>query len=262
MTDDYARHSIEPKPALSPMMDFGSRSQYHGGPLGRSFNYPMPNEYDALPELSNSVRHQLSQSFNGLSIPKSGLGVVKTHSRHDSGLAVKHDPMSSIELDAVCGKERKRRDDINERIQELLVLIPPEYFANKDDTTGSAHPAAEGSSSHEDAVLLALRNSGTKDGKPNKGQILSKLVVYLHDMQATIDENNRRELELRAKLMQLEMGHNDFSGSITVEHTIAEKALGEIGVGPLAKKYFKQVLRQCQSDSIHEPQNPRGDETT
>ncbi|ODQ58097.1 hypothetical protein WICANDRAFT_21804, partial [Wickerhamomyces anomalus NRRL Y-366-8] len=107
--------------------------------------------------------------------------------------------------------ERKRRDNMNEKIQELLTLIPQEFF---DD--------------HKD------KSSGTKDGKPNKGQILTKGLEYIQDLQNKIDENNRKEVELILKLKNLSVVKNHQITDMNLNNTSAEIVLGEIGVGPLA----------------------------
>lgn len=93
--------------------------------------------------------------------------------------------------------ERKRRDTLNDRIGDLLHLIPPGFFQDSD------------------------RNSGTKDGRPNKGQVLSRSVDYILWLQQQIDARNRREVDLLLKL------HREGP-------TTAEKLLANIGVGPLA----------------------------
>ncbi|ODQ45622.1 hypothetical protein PICMEDRAFT_73138 [Pichia membranifaciens NRRL Y-2026] len=99
--------------------------------------------------------------------------------------------------------DRKRKDNINHKIGELLELIPPSFFAD-----------------------VSEKNSGTKDGKPNKGQILSKSVDYITWLQNEIDIRNRHEVELTL-MLQLSP-HN--------RHTVAEEMLAKIGVGPLAEE--------------------------
>ena len=99
--------------------------------------------------------------------------------------------------------DRKRKDNINHKIGELLELIPPPFFAD-----------------------VSEKNSGTKDGKPNKGQILSKSVDYITWLQNEIDIRNRHEVELTL-MLQLSP-HN--------RHTVAEEMLAKIGVGPLAEE--------------------------
>lgn len=108
------------------------------------------------------------------------------------------------------GDKSKKKDNINEKIQEMLTLIPDTYFTDNKD-----------------------RSSGTKDGKPNKGQILTKGVEYLQDLQNKIDENNRKEVELIWKLKKLMLVKNH-PVNINLQNTSAEMVLAEIGVGPLA----------------------------
>ncbi|ODV97230.1 hypothetical protein PACTADRAFT_29373, partial [Pachysolen tannophilus NRRL Y-2460] len=103
--------------------------------------------------------------------------------------------------------ERKRRDNINDKIQELLALIPDTVFKDAND-----------------------KSTGTKDGKPNKGQILTKSVEYIQFLQNEIDAKNRKEVELIYNLKKLNLtnDNNEF------DHTSAEIGLGRIGVGPFA----------------------------
>lgn len=145
------------------------------------------------------------------------------------------------------GHERKRRDNINDKIQELLTLVPPEFFQEQPATNNALAQAnaQSGQLEHDAAIAAAMKNSGTKDGKPNKGQILTKSVEYIQYLQKVIDENNRKEVELIMKLKNLELkrDNNQLNVPINVGHTSAEVALGKIGVGPLSDDYFKQVLQ-------------------
>lgn len=136
--------------------------------------------------------------------------------------------------------ERKRRDNINDKIQELLALVPSEYF--QETSTGAQPPNPN---DNDAAIAAAVKNSGTKDGKPNKGQILTKSVEYLQYLQNLIDENNRKEMELRMKLKMAELKKQNKQAlpeALDIGHTSAEAALGKIGVGPLSEEYFKDVL--------------------
>ncbi|CEP24499.1 RTG1 [Cyberlindnera jadinii] len=108
-------------------------------------------------------------------------------------------------------QDRKRRDNMNEKIQELLALIPDHYFSDPKD-----------------------KSSGTKDGKPNKGQILTKGVEYIQDLQNKIDENNRKEVGLVWKLKKLIDTKGIQVNDINLSNTSAEVVLAGIGVGPLA----------------------------
>ncbi|GMM38838.1 Rtg1 protein [Saccharomycopsis crataegensis] len=112
--------------------------------------------------------------------------------------------------------ERKRRDNINDKIQELGTIIPSKFFESNKD-----------------------KSSGTKDGKPNKGQVLSKSIEYIEFLQDKIDENNKKEIELLIilkKLEELKKVPDHLKPSKTLfRHTSAEVALQNIGVGPLAE---------------------------
>ena len=75
---------------------------------------------------------------------------------------------------------------------------------------------------------------------------------YLQYLQNLIDENNRKEVELIMRLKTLELkAANRPSENIPIRigYTSAEKALGEIGVGPCSEEYFKNVLIKSASTS-------------
>lgn len=188
---------------------------------------------------SLDIKKQLSQSFGG---GGSTGGVSKPHSRKNS-IAPSRSNNGSDDEDDDQGNERKRRDNINDKIQELLTLIPPEFFQEvetKNPTISVNIPDSD----NDAAIAAAMKNSGTKDGKPNKGQILTKSVEYLQYLQNLIDENNRREVELQMKLKKLTLQSEGkpLNVPITIGNTSAEYALGEIGVGPMSDDYFRQVL--------------------
>ncbi|ODV59935.1 Rtg1p ASCRUDRAFT_18290, partial [Ascoidea rubescens DSM 1968] len=111
--------------------------------------------------------------------------------------------------------ERKRRDNINEKIQELGTIIPKTFFEDSKE-----------------------KSSGTKDGRPNKGQILTKTVEYIKYLQDKIDEQNKLENDLIINLKNLEniknIEQNSKPSLLYFKNTSAEIALGKIGVGPLA----------------------------
>lgn len=195
--------------------------------------------------LSNSldIKRQLSQSLNNNNTSNNYGGISKPQSRRGSLVPIKlndseaDDRRKDDDDDDDQNNERKRRDNINDRIQQLLTLVPKEFFQpNANDDPNRAR-------TQEEEEELAVRNSGTKDGKPNKGQILTKSVEYIQYLQNLIDENNRKEVELLLKLRQLENPQAAQSQqSQGIGHTSAERALGEIGVGPLSNDYFKKVL--------------------
>lgn len=136
-----------------------------------------------------------------------------------------------------CGanfkNDRKRRDKINDRIQELLSIIPKDFFrdyygnSSSNDTLSESTPGALGLSSK-------AKGTGTKDGKPNKGQILTQAVEYISHLQNQVDTQNREEVELMMKATQLAKQTGTIVNDINLENTSAEVALSRIGVGPLA----------------------------
>ncbi|CAK7896772.1 hypothetical protein CAAN1_04S05512 [[Candida] anglica] len=232
----------------------------------QSLNIPNMNikteSGDKFLSRSLDIKKQLSSSFQGT--PSHG-GITKPQSRRNSAYAIKSNDGSEDGSDdeeddnnnngsgnnknknEEQGHERKRRDNINDKIQELLTLVPPEFFQ---ETHPSNVPQPSNQSEHDAAIAAAVKNSGTKDGKPNKGQILSKSVEYLQYLQNLIDENNRKEVELIMKLKKLQMKESGQSNiPINVGHTSAERALGEIGVGPLSDEYFKKVLQSSSKRS-------------
>lgn len=233
----------------------GSGSESFSPPQGeskdRGLNIPTINikteSADKLASKSLDIKKQLSQSFQGNTTQQHG-GISKPQSRKNSIIAIKSNNASEDEGDNDDDKddpqvnERKRRDNINEKIQELLTLIPAEYFQENPPPANQQQQTQQ--SENDAAIAAAVKNSGTKDGKPNKGQILTKSVEYLQYLQNLIDENNRKEVELVMKLKNLELQEQNRQQNvpINVGHTSAEKALGKIGVGPLSDDYFKQVL--------------------
>ncbi|KAH3674357.1 hypothetical protein WICMUC_003383 [Wickerhamomyces mucosus] len=152
--------------------------------------------------------------------------------RRKSGLKGLSKDVDADDDDDDNDKSRKK-DNINEKIQELLTLIPEPYFSDNKD-----------------------RSSGTKDGKPNKGQILTKCVEYLQDFQNKIDENNRKEVELIWKLKKLSQVKNQPITTINLNNTSAEIVLADIGVGPLANQQQPIDSSRSQSSSNNKPNTP------
>lgn len=174
---------------------------------------------------SLDIKKQLTHSLHGAGLGSGGIS--KGPGRRNSVNVKQEDDVDEEDQ----RNERRRRDDINERIQELLTLIPPKYFreSNKDIQNGL-----------DDSLV---KSTGTKDGKPNKGQILTQAVEYIQALQNSIDENNRKEVELLLKMKNYQMQQEKkLNVPIAVESTSAELALGEIGVGPESTEYFKSVL--------------------
>ncbi|KAH7098069.1 hypothetical protein BKA62DRAFT_623033 [Auriculariales sp. MPI-PUGE-AT-0066] len=114
--------------------------------------------------------------------------------------------------------ERRRRDNINEKISELATLIPEIML---DPNTGGAPPSVGQTlfaiSSQGSAVPVAEEGSPGADGqgfigddgdeksgmKANKGIILKKSVEYIRYLQQLITAQASRNSELEAELAQL-----------------------------------------------------------
>ncbi|CAL1204031.1 unnamed protein product [Candida parapsilosis] len=239
---------------------------------------------------SADIKRQLSQSFSGSggggsggnngTVGGSSGGGLGTNTVHHGGISKPHSRRNSAYIKSQegsdaednnenndnengQGNERKRRDNINDKIQELLTLIPSEFFEIKEESKSKTESSPSDRSPNDDDVNNTASKTGTKDGKPNKGQILTKAVEYLQSLQNLIDENNRKEVELIMKLETLKLkkknnGVVNESIPIRIGYTSAEKALGEIGVGPCSEDYFKDVLVKSANASKSSRKNYNG----
>ncbi|KAG5519498.1 hypothetical protein PMAC_002126 [Pneumocystis sp. 'macacae'] len=81
--------------------------------------------------------------------------------------------------------ERRRRDNINEKIQELATLVSESLFKNK---TGSNSD---------------VKNLNNSDFKLNKGEILRKSVDYIRSLRNCINELNTRSQWLESEVVRL-----------------------------------------------------------
>ncbi|KAM0791012.1 hypothetical protein ACM66B_004311 [Microbotryomycetes sp. NB124-2] len=129
--------------------------------------------------------------------------------------------------------ERRRRDNINERIQELATLLPEVLLeqacnAKDDDMPGSpggvgggqAPSAAHllplpplGTSPQQIAAMTAHLTHGTGNqvmgtagNKPNKGVILAKTVEYIRYLQQLVDLHTQRNVDLERMILELRAG--------------------------------------------------------
>lgn len=174
---------------------------------------------DFMDVKSIPIKQSLSKSFQENSLNNNGYSVSNDGKISKNFNARRKSIKSMNDEDEEDNEDRKKRDNMNDKIQELLGLIPDIYFVDNKD-----------------------RSSGTKDGKPNKGQILTKGVEYIQDLQNKIDENNRKEVELiwkLKKLIKLNNGNVNLNG-LNLNNTSAEIVLSEIGVGPLANTTSKK----------------------
>ncbi|QLQ80313.1 hypothetical protein HG537_0D03140 [Torulaspora globosa] len=151
--------------------------------------------------------------------------------------------------------DRKRRDNINERIQQLLMMIPNEFFQEYyrntngcDSENGSGD--ASSSATPKPNANSKVKSTGTRDGKPNKGQILTQAVEYIMSLQNDIDSRNREEVELILKVQELTNVTGTIVNDINLENTSAEIALAKIGVGTLAGE-IPPDNDQTRTDSRH-----------
>ncbi|CAK9436071.1 uncharacterized protein LODBEIA_P06290 [Lodderomyces beijingensis] len=250
--DEFLGNSSDIKKQLSQSFGGGGSGGLSGGGLGGSLGSGGIGGGGGSLGSMNTALHY-------------GGGISKPHSRRNSAY-IKPQETSDAEdnddddgaggADAKDqGNERKRRDNINDKIQELLKLIPSEYFATtqKDEPSRNEPSPGEKSPSEED-INNTVSKTGTKDGKPNKGQILTKSVEYLQNLQNLIDENNRKEVELILKLESLKLKHKNGGQvqegvPVRIGYTSAERALGEIGVGPCSEDYFKNILVRSANSS-------------
>lgn len=175
---------------------------------------------------------------------------------NDNTTTINNTPNKTMNNSQSLPVDRKRRDNINERIQELLTLIPSEYFqeyyaTSNNSSSNSATPGAisgahsgggAGSSNSEDSTVGTPissfgtpkpKGTGTRDGRPNKGQILTQAVEYINKLQNQVDAKNREEVECILKLSKLAKIAGVKVTDINLENTSAEIELGRIGVGPL-----------------------------
>lgn len=144
-------------------------------------------------------------------------------------------PVSQSVSSGGSGKtSRKRHDNMTDKIQELLRLIPEEFF--HENYGGDSGTNGNGGATGETpgATTPKLKATGTKDGRPNKGQILTQSVEYITHLQNQVDSNNREEIELMMKVSELAKQTGTIVNDINLENTSAEIALANIGVGPLA----------------------------
>lgn len=117
--------------------------------------------------------------------------------------------------------ERRRRDNINERIQELSGLVPTHRLEDEKvkkqlQTNGQLSPSIGQSGSPPRATSMLAggmgrRASGVptsiasddKDKGPNKGDILNGAVGWMKDLMWALHRKSEREKELRELITQL-----------------------------------------------------------
>ncbi|GCE97211.1 hypothetical protein ZYGM_004513 [Zygosaccharomyces mellis] len=146
-------------------------------------------------------------------------------------------PSSVQSSNSISKVDRRRRDNINDRIQQLLSMIPHEFFQEYNRSNNDSEQSlldTSASDTPKESSIAKARSTGTKDGKPNKGQILTQTVEYINALQNQVDSKNREEAELIFKIQELCKRTGTIINDINLENTSAEVALSKIGVGPLA----------------------------
>jgi Helix-loop-helix DNA-binding domain len=90
--------------------------------------------------------------------------------------------------------ERRRRDNINEKIQELAAIIPDEFMTPASAIHGQSSPLGASPATHH-----------APDGtiKHNKGIILRKSVDYIRSLQDVVKESQRRAKRLEEEVKRL-----------------------------------------------------------
>ena len=102
--------------------------------------------------------------------------------------------------------ERRRRDNINEKIQELASIIPDAFMAPAAAAAAAAAGGA-GAGPHGTSPPLGASPSThhAPDGtiKHNKGIILRKSVDYIRSLQDIVNEFQRRARRLEEEVKRL-----------------------------------------------------------
>lgn len=137
--------------------------------------------------------------------------------------------------------ERRRRDNINEKIQELAMLLPEEWL---DQATVGGNSGAKGGANGNGfggpsiAGILSGTVSGaalggdedTKEIKANKGVILRNSVEYIKNLVQLVQVQRTRNQQLESELAQY---RNRFGNMMGVSNG-GNMALGGSGMSPPA----------------------------
>ena len=203
------RSTFSPPHALRFLQDNGIPTVSSPGSPGSLDTYGHSPSSKGISKLSSSLSHSMDDK-------QQQLLAERRRRRRESHNAV----------------ERRRRDNINEKIQELATLVPDSLLYSMDST---------------DSPGAALPANLTKDGKPNKGTILSRSVDYIRHLQIVIDDQNRRELEMQDAIQgyqrQLGMEVTEF------KHTSAELALAKFRGGGYSDLDLNDDLPVLSPDS-------------
>jgi len=157
--------------------------------------------------------------------------------------------------------ERRRRDNINEKISELSTLIPECLL------TDAPAPATG-----KDDVLGAVDEEGGKEGpKANKGMILRKSVDYIKYLQQLVRAQASRNRELESQLSQYRGANgapSDLAGSLGLGAVNVDGTVGSVDLGglltipdeddaimmssaPLSSELSSQILATLEANQEH-----------
>lgn len=102
-------------------------------------------------------------------------------------------------LDLFCFiVERRRRENINERIQELGSLLPQAML--DEITNGGSGPHSPSTSTGHPTATTTTIAGGNTSGKPNKGAILRKSVDHIKLLQQEVKAYQQHIKELESTL--------------------------------------------------------------
>ncbi|KAG9091654.1 hypothetical protein FRC06_000479 [Ceratobasidium sp. 370] len=158
--------------------------------------------------------------------------------------------------------ERRRRDNINEKISELSTLIPECLLTDGPTPTGG-----------KDDVLGAVDEEGGKEGpKANKGMILRKSVDYIKYLQQLVRAQASRNRELESQLSQYRgadgapsdlagslglgavngvdgtIGSVDLGGLLTIPDEDGDDAVMTSSAVPLSSELSSQILATLEAN--------------
>ncbi|EFP84009.1 uncharacterized protein PGTG_09722 [Puccinia graminis f. sp. tritici CRL 75-36-700-3] len=243
----------ERSPAISTISVTESSTHHHlssSQPIGSSFYRPLPSADDAtgLPSPLDRMSDELSLS--------SSLPTRRTFSPHsiiDQQKLVLNEKRRK-RRESHNAVERRRRDNINDRITELAGLLPTCLLDTvvTPNESGMMMVVNEEPSQADDSQGL---NSASHT-KPNKGMILAKSVDYIKHLKHLLELQSQRNTELEAELKRVRSGtepHQEdpkqqgteekVRGGVTGEDE--ENVKGEEGPGPGG-------MNEDTSDQIHQ----------
>ncbi|KAI9229040.1 MAG: Myc-type, basic helix-loop-helix domain-containing protein, partial [Piptocephalis tieghemiana] len=112
--------------------------------------------------------------------------------------------------------ERRRRDNINEKIQELSHLVP-DCYGDPMASPSSSSTAISSSSSSSATTGSASAGTGTINApagmKANKGAILRKSVDYIRQLQSLVNQQTQRMRDLEEEVRRLRVAQSSTDGT-------------------------------------------------